>query len=102
MSSQFGFKVSFNDPTGEPVAAHLRVREGKVAVTKEVSEGVAFADFAEDGLLLGIELLAPCSLSVMDRLGAGEAEPVRRFLRGGAPRDSIVWQFHRLLASKLG
>lgn len=87
---KFGLEVSFNGATGEPVAAYLRVREGKVAITAEVSEGVAFADYAADGRLLGIELLAPCALAVMDRLGEAEPEPVRRFLRGGAPRELIV------------
>jgi len=90
MSAKFALNVSFSDTTGEPVAAYLRIREGSVAATKEVSEGAAFADYAADGLLLGIELLAPCSLEVMDRLGANESEPVRRFLRGGAPRELIV------------
>lgn len=87
---KFGLEVSFNATTGEPVAAYLRVREGSVATTTEVSEGVAFADYGADGLLLGIELLAPCSLAVMDQLGATEPEPVRRFLRGGPPRELIV------------
>ena len=90
MASKFGLDVSFSETTGEPVAAYLRVREGAVASTSEVSEGVAFADYSSDGTLLGIELLAPCSIEVMDRLGANEAEPIRRFLRGSAPRDLIV------------
>jgi uncharacterized protein YuzE len=90
MSSHFGLDVSFSDATGEPVAAYLRIRDGQVATTEEVAEGAAFADYAADGLLLGVELLAPCSLEVMDRLGANESEPVRRFLRGGAPRELIV------------
>ena len=90
VDAKFGLDVSFSEITGEPVAAYLRVREGRVAETREVSEGVAFADYAADGRLLGIELLAPCSLAVMDRLGENEAEPVRRFLRGGPPRELIV------------
>ena len=90
VSAKFALKVSFSEKTGEPVAACLRVRDGKVVETREVSEGVAFADFADDGRLLGIELLAPCSLAVLDRLGEHESEPVRRFLRGGPPRDLIV------------
>ena len=88
--AKFALTVSFSDTTGEPVAAYLRVREGVVATTKEVSEGVAFADYSTTGSLLGIELLAPCSLAVMDQLGQNEAEPVRRFLRGGPPRELIV------------
>ena len=90
MDSKFALDVSFSETTGEPVAAYMRVRAGAVATTKEVSEGAAFADYAADGRLLGIELLAPCSIEVMDRLGANEAESVRRFLRGGPPRELIV------------
>ena len=41
-------EISFNDTTGDPVAAYLRIREGKVSETKEISEGVAFADYAQD------------------------------------------------------
>jgi hypothetical protein len=82
-------EVSFNETTGEPVGAYLRVREGKVKETKEVSEGVAFADYGEDGLLLGIELLAPCQVEVLDRLSEREPEPVRRFLRSGVRREMI-------------
>ncbi|HKB40514.1 MAG TPA: AbrB/MazE/SpoVT family DNA-binding domain-containing protein [Gemmataceae bacterium] len=86
---EFRLEVSYHETTGEPVAAYLRVREGKVAETKEVSEGVAFADYAADGLLLGVELLAPCRVEVLDRLSAKEPEPVRRFLRRGVRTEMI-------------
>jgi uncharacterized protein YuzE len=86
---KFRLEVSYNETTGEPVAAYLRVREGKVVETKEISEGIAFADYAADGLLLGVELLAPCQVEVLDRLSEKEPEPVRRFLRRGVRKEMI-------------
>ena len=49
MKPKFRMEVSFNE-TGEPVAGYLRIREGKVANTKEVSEGLVFADYAASRL----------------------------------------------------
>ena len=86
---KFRLEVSYNDTTGDPVAAYLRVREGKVAETREVSEGIAFADYDADGCLLGIELLGPCPLEVLDRVSENEPEPVRNFLRRGVRKEMI-------------
>ena len=53
---------------GEPAAASLLVPEGQAAETKEVSEGVAFADCKEDGVLLVVELLALCRVEILDQI----------------------------------
>jgi hypothetical protein len=58
-------EVSFNETTGEPLAAYLRIREGKVVQTKEITADIAFADVAEDGSLPGIDLLTPCQAEVL-------------------------------------
>ena len=89
LNPKFRLEISFHETTGEPLAAYLRVREGKVAQTKEISEGIAFADYGEDGLLLGIELLAPCQVGVLERISEKEPEPVQRFLRRGVRREMI-------------
>jgi uncharacterized protein YuzE len=89
VSPKFHVEVSYSD-TGDPVAAYLRVRQGKVAETKEVSEGIAFADYSAEGLLLGVELLAPCRVAVLDRLAEKEPEPVRNFLRCGVRKEMIL------------
>jgi hypothetical protein len=89
VNAKFRLEVSFNETTGEPVAAYLRVRDGKVAETKEISEGIAFADYGADGFLVGIELLAPCRVEVLDRVSEKEPEPVRRFLRRGVRQEMI-------------
>ncbi len=86
---KFHLEVSFNE-AGEPVAGYLRVREGKVAQTKEVSVGLVFADYAADGSLLGVELLGPCDAQLLDRLAEHEPETVRRFLREGARQQLVV------------
>jgi hypothetical protein len=56
--SAFRLDASVDDRTGGIVAVYLRVREGEVAETKEIEEGVAYADYDAAGLLLGIELLS--------------------------------------------
>jgi uncharacterized protein YuzE len=87
---KFRLEVSYNETTGDPVAAYVRVREGKVAETKETSTGTAFADFSADGSLLGIELLAPCRIDILEGVSEKESEQVRQFLRRGIRKEMIV------------
>ncbi len=86
----FHLEASVDDRTGKIAAVYLRVREGPVAQTKEIKEGVVFADYDEEGLLLGIELLGPCELGVLHELAHREPEPIQRFLQGAAPRELVV------------
>jgi Protein of unknown function (DUF2283) len=90
VKANFRFEVSFSEKTGEPVAAYLRVRDGEVKETKEVVEGVAFADYGEEGFLLGVEFLSPCEVGVLDRLAEKEPEPIRGFLRHGVRQRMLV------------
>lgn len=60
-----------------------------MAEPREIREGVVFADYGADGLLLGVELLAPCRAEVLDRISEKEPEPVRRFLRGWVRKEMI-------------
>lgn len=83
-------ETSVDERTGRMRAAYLRVREGAVARTQELKDGVAYADYDADGLLLGIELLGPCEVQVLDNLGRSEPEPVKQFLKGGAPRELVL------------
>ena len=82
-------ELSVDEKTGGIRAAYLRIREGEVADTREVKEGGAFADYDANGVLLGVELLAPCEVEVLEGIAAQEPEPVKRFLRGGAPRELV-------------
>jgi hypothetical protein len=85
----FRLEASVDEKTGRVVAVYLRVREGEVAQTKEVKEGVAFADYDSQGLLLGMELLGPCHVDILDSVSEKEPEAVKQFLRGGAPRELV-------------
>ena len=82
--------VSVDETTGTVRAAYLRVRDGSVHETREIVEGRAFADYSAEGLLLGIELLAPCEAHVLDSISEEEPEPVRRFIRGSPPRELVT------------
>jgi uncharacterized protein YuzE len=86
---KFRLEVSYHETNGDPVAAYLRVREGKVTQTKEISAGVAFADYGADGCLLGIELLAPCRADVLAGVSDNESEAVQQFLRFGVRKEMI-------------
>jgi hypothetical protein len=86
----FKLEASIDEKTGRVVAVYFRIREGAVAETREIKEGDAFADYDADGLLLGIELLGPCEVQVLDAFAQHEPEATRRFLTGGMPRELIV------------
>lgn len=85
----FRLEASFDDNTGEAVAVYLRVREGTVARTVELKEGIVYADYGADDTFLGLELLGPCELELLEHVAKSEPEAVRRFLRGGAPRELV-------------
>ena len=62
------------DANGKFLAAYFTIRTGKIAKTCDVSNtigkpggaGKAFSDYDQWGNLLGIEVLAPCVVSVDD------------------------------------
>ncbi len=85
----FRVETSIDDDTGDLVAVYLRVRAGDVAETKEVEEGIVYADYDSHGELLGIELLGSCDIAVLERVTANEPEAVKHFLRSGAPRGLV-------------
>jgi hypothetical protein len=66
-----------------------RAKEG-LPRPKKVKEGLAYADYDAEGLLLGVELLGPCEVAVLDGVADKEPEPVRRFLKGGIPRGLVA------------
>lgn len=85
---RFGLSVETNDQTGAMMAVYFQIRIGKVAATKEYKEGVAFADYDRDGNLLGVELLGPCEVEVLDKIA--KQKPVREFLRRSVPQGMLV------------
>ena len=87
---RYSFSTSVDERTGRVMAVYFRLRQGEVDETKEVVEGKAFADYASDGALLGIELLAPCDVAVLDAIAQEEPENVRRFFRRVSPREMVL------------
>ena len=77
--------VSIDDRTGEPRAVYFLVRDGFSVETREIEPNKAFADYNEEGLLLGIELLAPCSVEVLDSITQKETPKVKQFVRQSTP-----------------
>ncbi len=81
--------VTMDERTNKPLAAYIKIRDGFSAETRVVEPGKAFADYDDDGDLLGIELLAPCSVSVLDRITDGQPEPYRH-LSEYTPRGLVA------------
>ena len=65
-------------------AVYIQTRKGKAVETREIKEGVAFADYGKKGELLGVEMLSPCELSVLDNIAKGD-ERVKQYIRSATP-----------------
>ena len=89
-TDKFSYRVSVEteDATGAVIAVYFQVRKGKAKVTKEYADGDVFADYDRQGRLLGIEMLAPCRASVLDRIA--KHAPEKRFVRNAVPRGMLV------------
>ena len=81
--------IDLDDRTGFPRAVYMHVREGLVHTTKEVEPGQAFADYDTEGLLIGIEMIAPCEVKVLDRITIKETSIVKAFIRNTTPHGFI-------------
>ena len=81
--------VETDDQTGEILAVYFLIRKGKSARVQEFCDGKAFADYDSKGRLLGIELLAPCKLSVLDKIEGNDPE-AQRFVKRSAPREMVT------------
>jgi hypothetical protein len=87
---EFRLEASFDDRTGRTVAVYLRVRTGKVKETREIKEGIVYADYDAQDALLGVELLGPCEIAVLDGIAVNEPEPVRDFLKTSPPCGMLL------------
>lgn len=85
MKFNFELSVEVENQTGELLAVYFQVRKGSVAETKEYQEGAVFADYNSRGDLLGIELLAPCRIAVLDKIA--KDGPAKKFIRRSVPRE---------------
>ncbi|MCC6494473.1 MAG: hypothetical protein IT424_15795 [Pirellulales bacterium] len=84
MKRSFHTSLSINQNTGELMAVYFQVRKGKAADVKEFANGAAFGNYSRNGELLGVELLGPCKLSVLDRITPDRTE--RNFIRQSIPK----------------
>jgi uncharacterized protein YuzE len=79
-----------NYETGDVSAVYFYIRPGKSALVKEFAGGCAFADYDRNGHLLGIEILAPCQIAVLDKIARRESKPIKNFLRNSIPREMAL------------
>lgn len=87
-----GFEISIsarNDGTLE--AVYIKLREGKVSKTVEISEDIAMADYDSSGHLIGFEILGPIKLSKIARLvDAPRRSSFRKAVKTAAPKDLLI------------
>ena len=68
----------------------LGIRKGRATHVREFAEGNAFVNYDSHGRLLGIELLGPCQVTVLDQLARKESPTVKNFLRKSIPREMAL------------
>jgi hypothetical protein len=84
MKKSFMVTLTTNQQTGDIVSVYFRIRKGgRVSEVREFADGAAFANYNRKGELLGVELIAPCNIEVLDQIAI---EPdVVKFMRRAAP-----------------
>ena len=85
MKFNFQIGIEVENETGELMSAYFQIRKGNVAETKEYQEGDVFADYNARGDLLGIEVLGPCRVTVLDRIA--KDKEAKKFVRRVIPRE---------------
>ena len=89
MDREFRVAVTTDAQTGDLMAVYFQVRRGKATKVREFEHGNALANYNHKGELLGIELLGPCHVKVVDRIAKKDAT-VKRFVRSSAPRRMLL------------
>jgi uncharacterized protein YuzE len=82
------YSVETDEGTGDVIAVYFKVRKGKAAATKEVLGGKVFADYNSKGELLGVEMLGPCEVKVLDQIT--EVPRERQFILSHTPRAMLL------------
>jgi hypothetical protein len=86
----FDLHVDVDNATGKTLAVYFQIRKGHAARVRELVSGKAFANYSARGRLLGIELLAPCKVKVLETIANKEPTEVKVFLRTSIPRAMAV------------
>lgn len=87
---KFSFQVTIetHDQTGSVIAVYFRFRKGRSATVREYADGNVFADYNRRGELLGIEMLAPCKVSVLNDIA--KITQAKEFIRKTIPRAMLA------------
>jgi uncharacterized protein YuzE len=88
--NQFRVDVQVDKNTGRVAAVYFYIRSGNSVETREYADGNALADYDRRGQLLGVELLGPCKVTILDRISRDEPKPIREFLRGSVPHQLAI------------
>ena len=87
---ELSISVQVNHANGSVGAVYFQVRRGRAAKVRELANGNAFANYDINGRLLGVELLAPCEIAVLDQITKKESMPVKNFLRNSIPVEMVA------------
>jgi uncharacterized protein YuzE len=88
MNYNYSITVDTESTTGEIRAVYFQVRSGKSASVKEFQRGDVLADYDKEGNLLGIEVLAPCRISLLEKILRDEPH-TRQFVKRSIPRKMV-------------
>lgn len=89
MKYAFKISVTSNEANGDILAVYIQFRKGKAVDVKEFGDGAAFANYGKKGELLGIEMLQPCKLSVLDQIPKTDAAS-KKFIRNAVPPSMLA------------
>jgi hypothetical protein len=87
----FEISISCDEKTGDIYAVYFRIRDGEAADTREFADGAAFCDYDRQGRLLGVELLAPCDIKLLDQITRGEPK-AKTFIKKSVPAHMVLSQ----------
>ena len=88
-SYDFAVSIETDSRTGDVLAVYFRIRKGKAADVREFENGNVFVNYDAHGRLLGIELLAPANIKVVEQITQDQPQ-AQRFVETNAPRHMLV------------
>ena len=90
----FGTSITTDELTGRVLAAYFHIRKGHAHETREFGNGAVLADYNNRGELIGLEIIAPCRVTIVDQLAANEPADIikktKKLLRENCPRPLIA------------
>jgi uncharacterized protein YuzE len=93
MRESVSFEISISakdDGTIEAIYISLGTG-GKVAKTEEIDEDSLLADYDSNGVLIGLEILAPVRINDLAKLVDKSIRPsFRKFVRHAAPQEFVL------------